>query len=116
MAIDLRSRRVLLGTSYVLVVSSLAIAAQVTQNGRFYLAALVLTLPIGLIAVVGVYVVYGLMVQAVTAVSSGLTGDQISARTRDLTAPVNVALFAAAAVVNVLVLRSIFVGRRTTAS
>lgn len=112
MGIDRRSRWFTFGLVYVLVVASIATAAQVTHSGRVYLAALLLTLPVGLVAIVGVYVAYGLLVQVVTALSSGINADQISERTFVLTAPINVALFAAAAVVNVLMLRSVVTSRR----
>ncbi len=115
MSIDLSSRWVRFATPYVLLVASLVAVEQVTRDGRFYLAALLLTLPLGLVAVVGVYVVYGLTEQVVTALSSGLTSDAIADRTFAWTAPVNVLLFAGAAVLNVLVLRA-FLARRRIAS
>ena len=111
MGIDLSSRWVRLGAPYTGIVASLVLAEQVTRDGRFYAAAVLLTLPVGIAAVVGVYVVYGLTVQVVTALSSGLSGDQLSDRAFAITGAVNVLLFAAAAVVNVLVLRSIVLSR-----
>lgn len=112
MGIDRHSRRFRWGLVYVLVVASITTAAQISHSGRLYLAALVLTLPVGLVAIIGVYVAYGLLVQVVTALSSGISADQISDRTFVVTAPVNVALFAGAAVVNLLLLRSLLGSRR----
>jgi hypothetical protein len=84
----------------------------VTCDGRFYLAAVLLTLPLGLAAVVGVYLAYGFAVQLVTALSSGGPESQITDRTFLVTGPINVALFAAAAIANVLILRSVLARRR----
>jgi hypothetical protein len=111
MGVDRGSRWVQFGTPYVLAVSGLVCAAQVTHDGRFYLAALLLTLPLGVVAVVGVYVVYGLLVQLVGLLSSGLSTDQVSDRTFLISGPINVLLFGAAAIANVLLLRGIVRGR-----
>jgi uncharacterized protein YfaA (DUF2138 family) len=110
--IDMRSGWVRWGTPYVLVVSSLVVIEQVTGDGRFYLAAVLLTLPVGLAAVVGVYAAYGFAVQLVTALSSGASESQITDRTFLVTGPINVALFAGAAICNVLMLRSLLARRR----
>lgn len=112
MGIDLSSRWVRLGAPYVLLVTLLVVAEQVTGNGRFYLAAVLLTLPLGLAAVVGVYLAYGLAVQLVTALSAGASESQITHSTFLVTGPVNVALFALVAVANVYVLRSMVTRRR----
>ena len=112
MGIDVRSRGFRFAVVYVLAAASLATAAQLSDDPRYYLAALLLTIPSGVVAIVGVYVVYGIVVQIVTAASSGLTGDQISDRTFTLTGPVNVALFALAAAGNVWLLRRAVVARR----
>lgn len=100
------------GGGYVLIVCALVIAAQVTRNGRFYLVALLLTLPLGLFAVGGVYVAYGLVDQVVIAVQPRTTGDQIASWVFALTAPINVLLFAAAAIGNVLLVRELVRARR----
>lgn len=100
------------GGGYVLIVCALVIAAQVTRNGRFYLVALLLTLPLGLFAVGGVYVAYGLVDQVVIAVQPRTTGDQIASRVFAVTAPINVLLFAAAAIGNVLLVRELVRPRR----
>lgn len=96
---------------YILLVTALAAAEQVTRDGRLYLAALVSALPFGLGAIVGVYVAYGLLGQVVGLVSSGLTGDQLDHRTFLVTAPINVVLFAAAAGGNVLLARHVIHAR-----
>ena len=67
MRVDLRSVWVRWGTPYVLLVSSLVVAEQVTRDGRFYLAALLLTLPFGITAVVGVYVAFSFAAVACVA-------------------------------------------------
>ncbi|MFD7414979.1 hypothetical protein [Kitasatospora purpeofusca] len=46
---------------YVAAVGGLAALGGLTENGRFYLAAVLLTLPIGLAALVAVYVARGLL-------------------------------------------------------
>ncbi|MFB7670292.1 hypothetical protein ACFC26_02660 [Kitasatospora purpeofusca] len=46
---------------YVAVVGGLAALGGLTENGRFYLAAVLLTLPLGLAALVAVYVARGLL-------------------------------------------------------
>ncbi|MCX4756100.1 hypothetical protein [Kitasatospora purpeofusca] len=46
---------------YVAVVGGLASLGGLTENGRFYLAAVLLTLPVGLAALVAVYVARGLL-------------------------------------------------------
>lgn len=105
MQVDPRSNGFSAAVVYVVAVASITIAAQVTHEARFYLLALLLTLPAGIVAIVGVYVAYGLLVQVVGALSPGLSSDRVSDRTFAVTAPINVALFAAAAIANVLLLR-----------
>ncbi|MFJ4671390.1 hypothetical protein [Kitasatospora purpeofusca] len=46
---------------YVAVVGGLAALGGLTENGRFYLASIMLTLPLGLAALVAVYVARGLL-------------------------------------------------------
>jgi uncharacterized membrane protein len=115
MGIDLGSRWVRFAAPYVLLVSSLVVTEQVTRDGRFYLAAVLLTLPFGILAVTRVYVAYGLTVQVVTLVSSGVSADRVADRTFVATGPVNVALFAAAAVGNALLLRRLVLSRAARA-
>lgn len=112
MRMDVRSVWVRWGTPYVLLVSALVVVEQVTGDGRFYLAAVLLTLPFGLAAVVGVYMAYGFAIQLVTALSSGASESQITDRTFLVTGPINVALFALAAIGNVVLLRSVLARRR----
>jgi hypothetical protein len=90
---------------YLAVVVAATIAAQITHDGHYYLVAVVLTIPCALGAVAGVYIAYGLVDQVVGLVQSGLSSDQVSDRVFALTAPINVALFAAAAVGNLVLLR-----------
>lgn len=92
---------------YVLVVTGLASAAQVTGNGRYYLAALLLTLPAGLPAIVGVHLAYGLVEQVNAMLLPRADGDQLARQTLALPAPVNVLLFAAAAVADVLLVHQL---------
>lgn len=93
--------------AYVSVVSVLAAAAQVTQDGHYYLAAVLLTLPVGIAAVFGVYIAYGLVEQLITLVLRHSSGNRIDSATLAVTAPVNVLLFAAAAVAEVLLVRQL---------
>ncbi len=92
------------GSVYVSVVAAVAVAAAVTHETVYFLAAVGLTLPFGLAAAVGVYGGYGLT----TTVASGLGVH----RSADGYGPlwfvaidgtVDVALFVAAGVGNVLV-------------
>jgi uncharacterized membrane protein len=93
--------------AYLAVVTAATIAAQVTHGGHYYLVAVVLTAPCAVGAIVGVYVAYGLGDQLVTLVHSGMSADQVSGSVFALTAPINVALFAAAAIGNIVLLRLI---------
>ncbi|MFJ8431157.1 hypothetical protein ACIQ9P_07625 [Kitasatospora sp. NPDC094019] len=99
---------------YVALVTVSAALGGATENGRFYLAAVVLTLPIGLLALVAVYVVRGLL--------TGVGGLFATTRLPDSSDPAwltdagiaaNTALFAAAAVATVLVARRLSARRRT---
>lgn len=92
---------------YVLAVSVLALAAQVTGDGLYYLAALLLTLPVGIAAIIGVYIVYGLVEQVIVLLLPHAGGDRIDSSTMAVTAPVNVLLFATAAVLDVLLIRHV---------
>lgn len=92
---------------YLLAVSVLALAAQVTSDSLYYLAALVLTLPVGIAAVIGVYIGYGLVEQVIVLLLPHASGDRIDSSTMAVTAPVNVLLFAAAAVLDVLLVRHV---------
>jgi hypothetical protein len=91
--------------AYVAAVIAAACGAQVTHDGRYYLAALVLTLPSGVGLIAGVYVAYGLVEQLVTFVQPGMSPDHVNSWVFALTAPINVALLAAAAIGNLALLR-----------
>jgi hypothetical protein len=91
--------------AYVAVVTAATIAAQVTHDGHYYLVAVVLTAPCAVCAIVGVYVAYGLGDQLVTFVQPGMSADHVTSWVFALTAPINVALFAAAAIGNIVLLR-----------
>lgn len=92
---------------YVAAVAVLAAAARVTGDGHYYLAAVLLTLPVGIASVIGVYIAYGLVEQVTTLVLRHASGDRIDGSTLAVTAPVNVLLFAAAAVADVLLVRQL---------
>ncbi|SDS77347.1 hypothetical protein SAMN05216371_0587 [Streptomyces sp. TLI_053] len=98
---------------YVALVAVSAALGGATGNGRFYLAAVVLTLPVGLVALVAVYVVRGLL----TGVGGLFTGTRLPdgsdpAWLTDAGVVANTLLFTAAAVATVLVARR-FSARRT---
>jgi hypothetical protein len=80
--------------------------AQFAESPVYYLAAVVLTLPLGLVAFVAVYGGYAL-IQAVGGLfASTTTADGSEASwLRASSATLNVALFAAAAVGNIAILR-----------
>lgn len=102
--------------AYVLVVSVVAGAAQITQDGHYYLAAVLLTLPVGIAAVVGVFLAYGLVEQVVALVLRHASGNRVDSVTLAVTAPVNVLLFAAAAVADVLLVRQLVLALATRRS
>jgi hypothetical protein len=91
--------------AYVVVVAIAAIGAQVTRDGHYYLVAVLLTLPSAMGAIAGVYVAYGLVDLLVINVQPGMSADHVTSWVFALTAPINVALFAAAAVGNIVLLR-----------
>jgi hypothetical protein len=107
MTINLRDRWAKLGVPYVAVVALVVAAALATNNGRFYLVALILTLPLGAIAIVGVYLVYGLLVQIVGALGNGLPEASVESLALAISGLLNVLLFAVAATGNLLLLRSV---------
>ncbi|MGI8753269.1 MAG: hypothetical protein ACR2MN_13310 [Acidimicrobiales bacterium] len=92
------------GSLYAAVVAVLAVAAAVTHETVYFLAAVGLTLPFGLAALVGVYGGYGLLTTVAGAVGAHRSADGYGPLwfvTIDGT--VDVALFVAAGVGNVLV-------------
>lgn len=94
-------------TLYVLAVAGAALGAQVTRDPRWYGAAILLTLPFGLVATAGVYVVYGLVDSLVVALEPGLDADGVGNRVFALTTGLDVALFIGAAVANLVLLHRI---------
>ena len=105
---------------YVLACGALAAAGGATGDVRWYLAAIVATLPLGVLAVIGVYVGYALL-QGVGGLLVPVTtagGDQAGWLHAGSTG-LNVALFAAAALGNVVlgnvVLGAMVVRRRQRA-
>lgn len=94
-------------TAYVAVVTAATIGAQVTRDGHYYLVAVVLTTPSAMGAIVGVYVAYGLLDLLIVNVQPGMSADHVTGWVFALTAPINVALFAAAAIGNIVLLRLI---------
>lgn len=91
--------------AYVAVVTAAAIAAQVTRDGHYYLVAVVLTVPSAMGAIAGVYVAYGLLDLLVVNVQPEMSADHVTSWVFALTAPINVALFAGAAIGNIVLLR-----------
>ncbi|MGW1173941.1 hypothetical protein ACWD4P_09470 [Kitasatospora sp. NPDC002543] len=88
---------------YVAVVGLLAGLGGLTENGRFYLAAIVLTLPAGLLAFLAVYLARGLLTGIGTLVANTLLpdgSDPAWPATAGIVA--NTLLFTAAAVGSVL--------------
>jgi hypothetical protein len=97
---------------YLVVTGVLAALGGITQDGHYYLVAVLLTLPMGIAALVGVYLGY--------ALCKGLGGLFLAITTADgsdagwLTVSSGVVatiLFVAAAVANVLLLRRMAAGR-----
>jgi hypothetical protein len=100
--------RISVETGYVLAAGGLAVAGAITQQPQYYLAAVLLTLPLGLAAVAGIYVGYAL-IQALGGLVAATTtsgGDQ-PAWLSTSSAALNIALFVAAAAGNVVLLRRI---------
>ncbi|MFF7592415.1 hypothetical protein ACFZCK_33555 [Kitasatospora purpeofusca] len=98
---------------YVAVVGGLAALGGLTENGRFYLASIMLTLPFGLAALVAVYVARGLL----TGVGGLFTetrgpGGADPAWLTAAGVVANTLLFTAAAVATVLLLERLAARRR----
>ncbi|MFE6748764.1 hypothetical protein ACFVGM_23135 [Kitasatospora purpeofusca] len=100
---------------YVAVVGGLAALGGLTENGRFYLAAVLLTLPLGPAALVAVYVARGLL--------TGVGGLFTETRGPDGADPAwltaagvvaNTLLFTAAAVATVLLVERFAARRRVS--
>lgn len=92
------------GSLYLAVVAAVAVAAAVTHATVYFISAVVLTLPFGLAAVVGVYGGYGLLTTVASAAGAHRSADGYGPLwfvTVDGT--FDVALFVAAGVGNVLV-------------
>jgi hypothetical protein len=100
------------GAAYVVVIGGLAVAGGLTRTAQPYLAALVLTLPLGVPALLGVYGGYALLegiggLFAPTTVNGG-EAHWLSTSS----ASVDVVLFMAAAAGNVLLARHFCRARR----
>jgi hypothetical protein len=102
------SIRLVFEAGYLMIIGVLAALGGIIQDGHYYLAAVLLTLPMGIVALVGVYLGY--------ALCKGLGGLFLSITTADgsdagwLTVSSGVVatiLFVAAAAANVLLLRTI---------
>jgi hypothetical protein len=91
--------------AYVAVVTAATIAAQVTRDGHYYLVAVLLTVPSAMGAIAGVYVAYGLLDLLVVNVQPEMPTDHVTSWVFALTAGLNVAFFAAAAMGNIVLLR-----------
>jgi hypothetical protein len=106
------SRWLIGGTAYAGVVGCLALAGGLTQRPQPYLAALVLTLPLGLAALIGVYGGYALIngVGGLFVSASGSGNEPLWLRGSSAT--LDVILFVAAAVGNVLLARVVLRARR----
>jgi hypothetical protein len=105
MKINPRDGWLRIGVPYVAVVSLIVGAAQATEDGRFYLVALMLTLPLGAVAIVGVYLVYGIVVQIVAVLGNGLPEGSVESRALAISGSLNIVLFTMAAIGNLLLLR-----------
>jgi hypothetical protein len=91
---------------YVVLAAGLAIAGALAQSPIYYLAAVVVTLPLGVVALVGVYVGYALIQGVGGLFLSTTTADGSQAAwLRAASATWIVVLFVAAAVGNLAVLR-----------
>ncbi len=100
---------------YVAVVGGLAALGGLTENGRFYLASILLTLPVGLAALVAVYVARGLLtgVDGLFTETRGPDGaDPAWLTTAGVVA--NTLLFTAAAVATVLLVERLAARRRVS--
>ncbi|MGV9263782.1 hypothetical protein ACWDRR_03835 [Kitasatospora sp. NPDC003701] len=98
---------------YVALVGALAALGGLTGNGRFHLAAIVLTLPLGLVALVAVYVVRG----ALTGIGGLFTATRLPdggdpAWLSTAGTVLDTALFTAAAVATVLLAERVARRRR----
>jgi len=105
------------GAAYVVVIGGLAVTGGLTRTAQPYLAALVLTLPLGVPALLGVYGGYALMegiggLFAATTVNGGGEPHWLSIAS----AALNVVLFMAAAAGNVLLARNFCRARRRSRS
>ncbi len=100
-----RHRRVAAG-AYVVLAGGLAVAGGIVQTPIFYLAAVVVTLPLGLVAFVAVYLGYALIQGIGGPFLSTTTADGSQARWLSVASDSwIVVLFVAAAVGNIAVLR-----------
>ncbi|WP_405007767.1 hypothetical protein OHV13_30165 [Kitasatospora purpeofusca] len=100
---------------YVAAVGGLAALGGLTENGRFYLASVLLTLPVGLAALVAVYVARGLLtrVGGLFTETRGPDGaDPAWLTTAGVVA--NTLLFTAAAVATVLLVERLAARRRAS--
>jgi hypothetical protein len=95
----------------------MAIAGGVTQDGHYYLAAVVLSLPAGLAAFVAVYLGYGLLaaIGGVFVSTTTTDGDRAPWLTI-ISATMIDALFIAAAIGNLIVVPRLLRGLRRTNS
>ena len=100
-----RHRRVAAGL-YVVLAGSLATAGGFAQDPRYYLTAVLVTLPLGLVAFVAAYAGYALIqgVGGLFAATTTADGSQ-APWLRASSAILIVVLFVAAAVGNILILR-----------
>lgn len=102
-----RTAGAVVATLYLLGVAGTAVAAQVTRETRWYAAAILLTLPFGLLATVGVYLVYGLVDSLVVVLEPHLDADGVGSRVFALTTGIDVALFIGAGVANLVLLHRV---------
>jgi hypothetical protein len=100
------------GTAYAGVVGCLAIAGGLTQRPEPYLAALVLTLPLGVAALAGVYGGYALIKGVGGLFASVPVSGNEPLWLRGSSATLDVVLFVAAAAGNVLLARVAVRARR----
>jgi hypothetical protein len=108
-----RPWRLLAEVGYVLAAAVLTAAGGLTQDSRYYLAAVVATLPLGLAAFVAVYVGYALIQGVGGLFASATTSDGSEAHwLAASSASLDVVLFVAAALGNILILRRIRSARR----
>ena len=112
---ETRKVRVIGSALYVALACDFAATAKVSGDGHWYMAAILVTLPAGIPAVILVYIGYGIMSGLVHAalVSVGIGGDGWLS---PVTGVMNVVLFGGAALTNLALFRALRHARAGTRS